>query len=804
MSTSNRMTWAAALAVLLTASSLRPLYEGVGWLPAVAGVLVVVALAGALGRRVGLPTWWQPPLTALAAAGFVVAVYARATLAYGVLPTGATTEAIRALIGAALLDVEKLAPAVPTRPGLVMLAVLGTAAVALAVDLLAVGLRRPAVAGLPLLVLLAVPAGLLEGGGGWFPFALGAAGWLALLLIDGRDRAAAEGARPQPDVWLPTPLSPDLSRTRVGRRIGLAAVGVAVIVPALVPGLDGRLLGGSGGGPGLGGSRSTTTYNPITELGGQLRLPAPRPLLAYRTTDPQPDYLRMTTLDRFDDNTGWSSSELSGDVRRDNVGRGIPTPVGVGAVPTQAVSTAIRVQGLAGPWLPVPMTPTGVDVAGSWLWDRRSETVFSTRTDVRGLTDVYRVSAARPVPVADVLRQDGPVPPEIEPYSRPPAVSPYVRELTDRTVAGAATRYDEMVALQALFRDPTNGFRYSEEASVPGINAPNALEAFLRGQQGFCEQYASAMAAMARLRGVPARVAVGFIPGTLRPDGTRQVTTSDAHAWPEIWFPTSGWIRFEPTPRGALVSTPGYTVPPVTTPGASAPGSAAPTDTTTQPGTATDPGQTARDPGGSPQDRFASGPVGDGAPPPPSAAARAAPWLGVLAALAVLASPAGLAGWRRRRRWAQPGPLAAWEQVQEDAADVGHRWQPADSPRSAAARLQTTWALPGTAPEALARLAMLAERARYGRPRSQSPPDAAGVEDPAASVEELRRDVATVRAALRATAPEGRRWAARFAPPSTVHWAASGLADVVADGLDRTDELLPALRRKMRRPPRSA
>ena len=57
---------------------------------------------------------------------------------------------------------------------------------------------------------------------------------------------------------------------------------------------------------------------------------------------------------------------------------------------------------------------------------------------------------------------------------------------------------------------------------------------------------------MVRSLGIPARVAVGFTPGLLQPDGTRSVLGRNAHAWPEVWFDQFGWVSFEPTPgRGA-------------------------------------------------------------------------------------------------------------------------------------------------------------------------------------------------------------------------------------------------------------
>lgn len=783
MTTATRRTLVAALAVLLTASSLLKVFRGLGWVPEVVGVVLAVAAAGLFARRLRVPALLQPAWGVLAAGAYVVLLYARDTLALGVVPTRDTAVALGTRIGEGLLDVEELMAPVPTNAGLVLLAVLGVAAIAVLVDLVAVALHRPAGAGLLLLVLLVVPSGTLEGGVGWLPFVLGAAGWLGLLMVDSSDRVGRWGTALSPSRSPRGAIRADeTSLGRVGRRIGVAALGVAVIVPALLPGLESRLLDG-GAGSGFGGSRTTTTYNPITELGGQLRLPEPRDLLAYRTTDPQPDYLRLTTLDRFDDSSGWSSSELSADVRDDAVSRGIPVPDGVDSADVRPLTTAVRVLDLGGPWLPVPTTPTKVDIEGAWLWDSRSETVFSTRTDVGEIDDVYRVTATRVLPSVPVLRRDGRrLPSEIAPFAEPPPVSDYVRELTDSIAADVETGYDEVVAIQAYFRGG-NGFRYSEDASVPGINAPNALELFLRGRQGFCEQYASAMAAMVRLRGLPARVAVGFTPGTRQDDGTYRVTTSDAHAWPEVWFADHGWLRFEPTPRSEQVTTPGYTAP---APESEGPDAAAPQapDPATQPTAGPDALGTAAD-----RERLLREEAEAlGFTPNDSGVSRTTVGLGVLGLVVLLGWPATLAALRRRRRWVRPGPHAAWEQICEDAVDVGHRWRPADSPRTAVERLVLERSLPAAAEQAVSRLAVEVERARYARPGSAATP-----------VDSLHRDVATVHSALLSTARRRARWTARLAPPSTLRWASSTAGSTVADGLDRMDELVSSCGERLRR-----
>lgn len=783
MSTRGRLALAAAVAVALAAAALVPVYEGLGWVLRVLLAVAVVAGSCSLARRAGLPRLLEPVAGLLGLAAYVCAVFARSTLAYGVVPVGATLRSLGDTLGQGLLDIEELAPPVPTEPGLVLIAVLGVGTIALVVDLLAVTFRQAAVAGLPLLLLFAVPAAVLPDGLGWWPFALGAAGWLGLLLADGRDTVSRWGTP------LRTagrgPVTSDPSFNRVGRRIGAAALGVAVVVPALVPGLDGRLFGGEGSGDGLGGSRTTTTYNPILELGGQLRLPEPgRLLLTYTTDDPAPDYLRLTTLDVFEEEAGWSSSELSADLQDDAVRDGIPAPIDAAQAQAESISTTIDPGRIDGPWLPTTSTPTDIEVDGPWLWDQESQTVFSTRTSLGEVDGSYTVASSRIRPTADLLRGSVGLPSEIgEVYAQRPPLAPFVQQLLDRTVAGKDTDYDKVAALQALFRDEANGFVYDEDADVPGFDQAGALERFLRGKQGFCEQYASSMGALVRALGIPARVAVGFTAGSRRPDGTYEVTTDDAHAWPEVWFSGAGWVRFEPTPRNTQVTTPGYTQPPDEAPVTDEP-SAAPVEPAAPESAApADPNAIDR---GSDLDQAAGSSSGGGL------SRGAVVVLAVVTGLLALAAvPALLALLRRRRRWAVPSPLAAWAQVHDDAVDVGHLWRPADSPRAAAAQLGASRALPPAAVEALDRLAGAAELARYARP-SGSAVDAAG----------LSSDVHQVREALLAGASRRQGLQARFAPPSTLRAVSARLGSSFADLLDRVDTLVSAVGDRVRHPGR--
>ena len=768
--------------MILASASLVPVFEGPGWLLRGLAAIAVVAACCALARRAGLPRLLEPFAGLLGLAVYVCLAFARPTLVRGLLPTSDTLRSLRATVGAGLLDVQELSAPVPTRAGLVLLTVLGVGIITVLVDALAVTLRYPALAGLPLLLLFAVPAATLPDGLGWWPFVLGAVGWLGLLLTDGSDSTSRWGTFLSSQVSV----QGDASIGRVGRRIGAAALGVAVVVPALIPGLDGRLLDGGFGAGGSGGSRSTTTYNPILELGGQLRLPEPgRLLMRYETDDPSPDYLRLTTLDLLDKDGGWSSSPLSADPREDAVQNGIPAPLDAGQVSSREVTTRIEVaREFEGPWLPAPAEPRQIDVSGPWRWDEKSATVFSARTTLSEVDSAYTVVSSRISPTAEELRAASGVPAEIaETYAVRPKLSPYVALLLNNVAAGAETSYDKVAALQTLFRDPANGFTYDKDATAPGFDQPDALERFLRAQKGFCVQYASAMGAMVRALGIPARVAVGFTPGSRIFDGTYEVTTNNAHAWPEVWFAGAGWVRFEPTPRDAQVTTPPYTEPPADSPLTDA----------ADPAPDTQPEPFASQAPSNPRDvdrgNELAAPVGrsdDGGMAGGSLAALiAAACLGVLIAL-----PQLIATGRRRLRWASPGPLAAWEQVRDDAVDVGHVWRPTDSPRAAAAHLALGRSLPAPALQAMHQLAAAAERARYARPGTAGETDVA----------QLRSDVRQVRRGLLTGSSRFERWAALLAPVSTLRWASVGLGSAVANALDRFDGAVSALGSRIKRP----
>ena len=122
-----------------------------------------------------------------------------------------------------------------------------------------------------------------------------------------------------------------------------------------------------------------------------------------------------------------------------------------------------------------------------------------------------------------------------------------------RSVVGKTqSPYAALVALERWFRT-TGGFTYSlQPPPTPGL--PPLVGFVLQTQTGYCQHFAGAMALMARMLGIPARVAAGFVSGHFV-NGEWQVTDRDAHTWVEAWFPGYGWLPFDPTPgRGHLAA----------------------------------------------------------------------------------------------------------------------------------------------------------------------------------------------------------------------------------------------------------
>jgi transglutaminase-like putative cysteine protease len=197
----------------------------------------------------------------------------------------------------------------------------------------------------------------------------------------------------------------------------------------------------------------------------------------------------------------------------------------------------------------------------------------------------YTAMVYAPHPTAAALQAAGTdYPSVITPFRSPGNLpdGPYagVQALAQRLSVGLTTPYEYVTAVLDYLQ---HGYVYTL-SPPPGGKYPLA-QFLLTSRQGYCQQFAGAMALLLRMKGVPARVAVGFSTGARQKNSdTYVVADQDAHAWVEVWFPHMGWVSFDPTPgrpsagAGSRVAS---GVPPVSAAAAAA--AAAAGATTTQP-----------------------------------------------------------------------------------------------------------------------------------------------------------------------------------------------------------------------------
>ncbi len=128
----------------------------------------------------------------------------------------------------------------------------------------------------------------------------------------------------------------------------------------------------------------------------------------------------------------------------------------------------------------------------------------------------------------------------------PDDLDPRVVDLARATVGNATTPSAKAASLRSFLR----GFAYTLD--LPNGRANDPLSAFLfDDRRGHCEYFATALAALLRASGVPARVVGGFQGGAWDWDSQVAVFTADnAHAWVEWYAEGAGWILDDATPPG--------------------------------------------------------------------------------------------------------------------------------------------------------------------------------------------------------------------------------------------------------------
>jgi len=168
---------------------------------------------------------------------------------------------------------------------------------------------------------------------------------------------------------------------------------------------------------------------------------------------------------------------------------------------------------------------------------------------LEGDVSQYSVSSWVANPTVDQLNRAGTdYPAEIrQSYLQlPPNLPQRVAQLAQTLAPDSFTPYERALAVQEYLRST---YTYRRDVPAPPVGE-DAVDYFLyESKEGFCSHFASAMAVLLRTAGVPARVVSGYVASQYDPQQQAYgVPASAAHAWVEIYFPSYGWVEFEPTP----------------------------------------------------------------------------------------------------------------------------------------------------------------------------------------------------------------------------------------------------------------
>ena len=725
------LTFAILAALLAALLPVVRVVEPGWWLVAALALSTMVLAAGYTARLYRLPAVAVTLIEVGVWVVFMTLVFLRDTALLWVIPTLDTFRAVPLLVEAAMEEITVgSAPLEPTL-SLAFVVVGSMGLLTIIVDHVVVTARMPLLASVGIVAVSLIPAIAAPSEVDVIGFVFLAVTILFLLRSETRSREKPVEREAERTAGVPA--------TALG--IGAIAVVVAVVATPVLPQPGVRAGSGLGPGPGI---------DATLALGDDLRRPQETEVLRVRTNAPSVPYLRATTLSSFDGGV-WEPDRSQTVSLQSERAFGVvdsDEDIRIGEY-----TAKVDVVNLDSQWAPVPYPAVGITGLGGGLWGAvpYNHTVATSGGSTQGQS--YEVAYNVPRPSLEQVRAAVSVGSQVrdETTQLPEDIPPIIGELAVQMTADATTDYDRLTALQRWFRG--TDFSYSLEAPVEDDfdgSGAEAVARFLDVRQGYCIHFASAFALMARTLHMPSRIVVGYLPGTPTTDSIDgqpvfSVSSSQLHAWPEVFFDGIGWIPFEPTSGLGVPTTfsseltlPGQT----TDPDASAPQSG-PTPTARGDQAEIDLEE---------QRQNASGASAQDALDP-------LPILGVVAAVVVLlALPFLIRELRRRQQDAAArsgDAAAAWQSVQEAAIDVGIPAPASETPRAFAGRLVAEH---GVSASDMNTVLLAIERASYSRAGTRSYWMGDAAADAAASV----------RTSLLASVPPSRRILALLAPRSLV------------------------------------
>jgi transglutaminase-like putative cysteine protease len=377
-------------------------------------------------------------------------------------------------------------------------------------------------------------------------------------------RVAKFQARHSPDMQEHRHLAFSLARVTPGL-VMMILVGAAVVF-FLLPRMSAGYLGGYSF-----GTDFSTGFSDRVQLGqiGQIQQSDAVVMHVQIDGDPNGKYAlhwRGVSLANFD-GRDWSNPRGEYILPREPDGSFAVPPLGQGVL--QALAARNR---------PAParlshvihyrvlMEPIGTNVFFLAPWARRISGSYRTlQIDAGGgvsdldnlrAVSVYEADSDISAPSPEQLRGAGDYLPQFAlAYLQLPGLDPRIPRLAEQVTAPASNSYDKAVLLERYLNT-----HYGYTLQLPRSRVADPLANFLfERKQGHCEYFASSMAVMLRTLRIPARVVNGFRSDEFNDvTGNYVVRARNAHAWVEAYFPSYGWVTFDPTPGGGVGSPQGW------------------------------------------------------------------------------------------------------------------------------------------------------------------------------------------------------------------------------------------------------
>ncbi|MDT5027111.1 MAG: hypothetical protein QOE61_3537, partial [Micromonosporaceae bacterium] len=440
----------AGAATLFAAFPLSTIFATFTWFFYIAIAVVVVVGTAMLARTARAPVWVQILAMMASLLLDLTFLFPSGQEIGRLIPTADTFRHFNDLLTAAGLQIRDESIPVPDSAGLLLLTTAGVGLVAMLVDLAAVGLRRPALAGLPMLAIYSVPVAVLPDGLSILPFGIAAAGFLWLLVADSVDRVRRFGRRftgegRDVDVWEPSPLS------AAGRRLGVVGVAVALVLPLAIPGMTSGMLDrfgsgfGNNGGPGPGSGPPGASVNLSALLKDNLERKQTFDMVKVSTTDPAPFYLKFGVADQITKDGFTNRAAVGGtQVSRGLGATVVPATAGVTSQRYRAQVETLNFDMNLVPTFERLVSTEGLDA--QWLYDATTQQVYSRKAGASINNQRYSfeyvhlsyTSAAlrtAALPTQENAREQATVPPV-------PQITTLVQQLT----TGKGTEYDRVRA----------------------------------------------------------------------------------------------------------------------------------------------------------------------------------------------------------------------------------------------------------------------------------------------------------------------------------------------------------------------